>query len=285
MDNISNRFTMTSRKAILVVSFGTSYNDTRAKTIGAIEARIGNDHPGWEIRRAFTSRMIIRKLKERDGEIVDYVNDAMERLISDGVRTVVVQPTHIMNGMEYDDVVRIVGEYSDRFDHIAMGSPLLTTEEDYDKVVEAIRTDILPEAEALSGKDAAVVLMGHGSEHYANATYSQLQLKLALSGLDNVFVTTVEGFPTFDDTLTMMDGKGFKDAVLLPFMLVAGDHANNDMAGDEEDSLASIMSSAGYGVKSIVKGLGEYPSFEDMFSEHAGCAMERLLKAQKDQSE
>lgn len=263
---------MSNDKAILVVSFGTSYNDNRARTIGAIEKLISDNHPDWEVRRAFTSRMIIKKLAERDNKKIDYVREAMERLVNDGFKTVVVQPTHIMNGEEYDKVAEVVDEFSDRFDKLSIGKPLLTTAEDYDLVLEAIDAGIVRESGNL-GERTAVVLMGHGSEHFANATYSQLQMKLITTGRKDVYVTTVEGYPEFDDTLGLMEGKGYTDVALYPFMLVAGDHANNDMAGDEEDSLRSVMESAGYKVHCFVKGLGEIPEFQKLFLAHADDAI------------
>lgn len=263
---------MSNDKAILVVSFGTSYNDNRAKTIGAIEKLIADKHPDWEVRRAFTSRMIIKKLAERDNEMIDYVDAAMDRLADDGFKTVVVQPTHVMNGDEYEKVATVVSRYKDRFEKLRLGKPLLTTEEDYDLAMEAIDEGIVRGSGDI-GENTAFLLMGHGSEHYANATYSQLQMKLITSGRKDVYVTTVEGFPSFDDTLMLMEGKGYTDVVLYPFMLVAGDHANNDMAGDEEDSLKSVLENAGYNVRCFVKGLGEIPSFQELFVRHADDAI------------
>ena len=264
------------RRAILVTSFGTSFNENRARTIDVIESRIAANHPDWECRRAFTSRMIIRKLRERDGMEIDFITDALARLADEGFDTVVVQPTYIMNGIEYELVEDAVGEYRDRFAHISLGTPLLTEDSDYDDAVSAIEADIIPAAAEVAGEGAAVVMMGHGTEHHANAAYCQLQLKLMAAGHRNVFMTTVEGFPTFEDTADIMEGLGFTDVVLLPFMLVAGDHANNDMAGDEEDSLRSYMESRGYRVHCIVKGLGEFPAFEDLFGVHADKAIAEL---------
>ena len=261
-------------RAILVVSFGTSYNDNRSKTIGAIERMICDEYgDSWDVRRAFTSKMIIKKLAQRDGKKIDYITEALERLASDGAKTVVVQPTHIMNGKEYDDVVEAVEQYRGKFQRITVGKPLLTTLEDYDEVIAAIEEDLVPAAREAAGGDCTIVLAGHGSEHYANATYSQLQLMLMTTGPDDIFVTTVEGFPEYDDTLVMMgDRKG--KVVLFPFMIVAGDHANNDIAGDDEDSLKSVMTEAGYEVYCVVKGLGEFPAFRNMFLDHVREAME-----------
>lgn len=266
-------------RAILMVSFGTSYNETREKTIDRIESLVAESHPEWEVRRAFTSRMIIRKLEKRDGVKVDYVTDALERLITDGYTEVVVQPTHIMNGKEYDDVVRTVNDYAPYFEAISLGTPLLTTDEDYDNVVEAILHTMVKEASRESGPDAAVVLMGHGSEHYANATYSQLQMKLMLYGGTNVYVTTVEGFPSFDDTISMIKRGGHREAVLFPFMLVCGDHALNDMDGDEEDSLRSMLEAEGISARSILRGLGEYEEFGRLFQDHTDDAIAGLSEA------
>lgn len=252
------------KKAILVVSFGTSYNDNREKTIGAIERQVAETYPDWEVRRAFTSRMIIRKLRERDGIEVDYVADAMDRLAADGFKTVFIQPTHVMNGIEYDDVVRIASEHLGSMDDLRMGKPLLTSSEDYDRLIDALESGLMSSLE----DGEALVLMGHGSDHYANATYSQLQMKLWLRGIRNVFVTTVEGFPGFDDTISLMDEVGVRKAVLFPLMVVAGDHANEDMAGDDDDSLRSILERRGYGVRCIVRGMGEYPEFRNLFIDH-----------------
>lgn len=260
--------TMASKKALLVVSFGTSYNDNRDKTIGATERLLAENFPEWEVRRAFTSKMIIKKLKERDNEEIDYIDAALQRLVDDGFDTVVVQPTHIMNGTEYEFVECFVRSFKDKFKCIRIGKPLLTTKEDYVSVVEAIETGILEPAKAMAGPDAAVVLMGHGTDHYANSAYSQLQLALWLSGLDDVYITTVEGFPDFYDTMSMMKGNGIRNVVIQPFMVVAGDHANNDMAGDDEDSLKSVLEFNGYKVFPVIKGLGEIQEFRQLFVGH-----------------
>lgn len=265
----------TKEKAILVVSFGTSYNENRAMTIGAVENLIAREYPEWDIRRAFTSRMIIKKLEKRDNEKIDYVTEAMERLVSDGIRTLVVQPTHVINGIEYDELVRIVNEYRDSFDHLSIGRPLLTSDEDYDNVVNAIRSAHLKDLEKGEDVRTAIVLMGHGTEHYSNASYSQLYLKLLLSGLPDVHVTSVEGFPSFEETVSLMKSRGYRSAVLFPFMLVAGDHANNDMAG-EGGSLRSLLEKEGYKVRCVLKGLGEYKEFRELFLAHTEDAVKEL---------
>ena len=253
-----------SKKAILVISFGTSYNDNREQTIVPTEKAIAEAFPDRELRRAWTSRMIIAKLKKRDNEHIDYIDEAMERLVKDGFDDVIVQSTHIMNGEEYDFIESFVLPYKEKIASLRIGKPLLTTDADYDEVVECIRNEILP-----LSKGNPMVLMGHGTTHFANATYSQLQLKLRFAGLRNVYITTVEGFPTFGNTISMLKEDGVKKVTLMPFMIVAGDHANNDMAGDDDDSLKSMLKAEGIDAECVIMGLGSLPSFRRMFGEHA----------------
>lgn len=257
-------------KYILLVSFGTSFPETRAKTIDVIESQMAEAYPEYEVRRAFTSNFIIKKLRERDGIEVDDLNTAFSRLIDDGAEDVIVQPTHIMNGVEYDLVLDAVFGYYENFKRVGLGTPLLNTIADYDRVVEILRNEYMEK-----DPKTAVILMGHGTYHHANSAYCQLQMKLNLAGIDNMYVTTVEGFPTFEDTIGMLNGKGYTDVVLYPFMLVAGDHAINDMAGDEEDSLASMLKQKGYNVRSVIRGMGESDAFRRMFIDHARLAMAR----------
>lgn len=264
-----------SKKAILVVSYGTSYEETREKTIGAIERHIADTHPGWEVRRAFTSKSVLRIL-EKKGVHIDFVSDALDRMIYDGIDTVIVQPTHVMNGLEYDIMMKVVRDYSVYFRYIEVGTPLLTSADDYDEVIAAIERSFITKSNEVCGKNHAIVLMGHGTDHFANSTYSELQLRLMTSGHTNVFVTTVEGFPSFDDTISMMRAGGYDEVALFPMMLVAGDHVINDMAGDDEDSLKCVLENEGYKVTCIVKGLGEYPDFQELFRFHVDVAMSRL---------
>ncbi len=252
------------KKAILVISFGTSYNENREETIVPTEKAIAAAFPDRELRRAWTSKMIIAKLKKRDNEHIDYIDEAMDKLVSEGFDDVIVQSTHVMNGDEYDFVESIVSRYKDKVPSLKIGKPLLTSDEDYDEVLECIRKDIVP-----LGNGGAMVLMGHGTEHFANATYSELQLKLRFAGMRNIYITTVEGFPTFENTISMLKEDGVKKVTLMPFMIVAGDHANNDMAGDDDDSLKSVIMAEGIDVDCVVKGLGSLPSIRDMFVEHA----------------
>ena len=262
-----------SKKAILIVSFGTTYKDTRDSTICAIERMAKERFPDWEVRRAFTSRMVIRRIMEREGLKVDYVSEAMQRLALDGFEDVVIQPTHIMNGMEYDDVVRIAYSYEMVFRRLVIGKPLLTSERDYDLAVEAIEYIF---GQYVRKPRTALVLMGHGSEHYANATYSQLQMKLWLARDHDVYVTTTEGFPSYDDTIMLMSDRGYENVVLFPFMIVAGDHANNDMAGDEDDSLRKRLEACGYHVECVLRGMGEFQVFRELFMYHINAAIGKL---------
>lgn len=258
-----------SKKAVLVVSYGTSFKDTMEKTINATEKAIAAEFPDRELRTAWTSRAVIKVAEKKMGRHFPFIDEVLNSMADEGFDDVLVQSTHIMNGLEYDFIMDSVRKYRDRFKTLKIGSPLLTSEEDYDEVVDIINKELVPLAES-----GALLLMGHGTVHPANATYSQLQLKLFEKGLYQVYVTTVEGFPSYESTLKMMRSHSSKKVTLVPFMLVAGDHANNDLAGDDEDSLKNVMKNDGYDVKCVVKGLGEMPSFQKMFVEHAKNAKE-----------
>lgn len=256
-----------NKKAILVVSFGTSYNDSRDATIGAVEKAIQDAYPDYEVRRAFTSQIIIDKLKKRDNLQIDNVTEAMERLVADGVGTVICQPTHIMNGLEYDDMMREVGAFADHFETLRFGKPLLTSTQDYKDIVAAITKEIpVPD-------DSVLVMMGHGTEHFANATYAALSYHLVDNGIQNVFIGTVEGYPDLEDTLKNVKAAGVSKVILTPLMVVAGDHANNDMAGDEEGSWKTRFKAEGYEVEPLLKGLGEYESIQALYVAHVGAAI------------
>ena len=263
-------FAEEAKPVILVVSFGTSYNDNRDLSIGAVEQAIQAAYPDWEVRRAFTAQTIIDILDERDGIDIDNVTEAMDRLVADGVKKVVIQPTHVMNGYEYDDVVAEIAPYADQFEGFAVGAPLLTSIEDYEAVTEALLAD----NEYVGSEDTAIVYMGHGTEHFANATYSQMQLMMQAAGYENVFVGTVEGFPALDNVMASVTAFGAEKVVLYPFMVVAGDHANNDMAGDEEDSWKTAFTNAGFEVECVLEGMGQNPAIQAVYVEHVQAAME-----------
>lgn len=262
------------KPVILVVSFGTSYNDTRDKTIGAIENKIAETYPDYEVRRAFTSQIIIDKLKERDNLEIDNVEEALDRLVSDGVKTLVVQPTHLMSGYEYDDLAAAVDEYKDNFDSVAFGAPLLTSDEDLDAVAAA-----LPKITKDYNEDGtAIVFMGHGTEHESNAVYEKLQSKLTDANQSNYYIGTVEAEPTLDDMVAAVKDGGYSKVVLEPLMVVAGDHANNDMAGDEDDSWKSVFEKEGFEVECVLSGLGEFTEIQDIYVSHVGDAIAELDK-------
>lgn len=260
------------KPAVLVVSFGTSYNDTRDKTIGAIEKQIEKDYPDYQVRRAFTSQTIIDKLKERDNLEIDNVEEALDRLVSDGVKTLIVQPTHLMSGYEYDDLAAAVKEVEDKFDAVAMGSPLLTNDEDFDEVAAALPVI----TEKYNKEGTAIVFMGHGTEHDSNGVYTKLQDQLTNSGADNYFIGTVEATPTLDDIVAAVKKGGYKKVVLQPLMVVAGDHANNDMAGDDDDSWKSVFEKEGFEVECVLSGLGEFEEIRSIYSAHVGAAISEL---------
>lgn len=256
------------KKAILVVSFGTSYNDTREATIGAIENKIAEDYPEYDVKRAFTSQTIIKKLKERDGLEIDNVQEAMERLVSEGYGTVIVQPTHVMNGIEYEEMKAATAPYEDKFSLIKYGTPLLTTTEDYSQLIEALAAQT-PETD----DKTAVVFMGHGTEHYANSAYGALDCMLKNKDYENYFIGTVEGYPDLDAVMTAVKKTDAEKVLLQPLMIVAGDHATNDMAGDEEDSWKTAFKAEGYSVDCLLQGLGENEKIQQMFADHVGEAI------------
>lgn len=261
-------------QAILVVSFGTSYNDSRDITIGAIEGAIEKAFPDYDVRRAFTSQIIIDKLEERDGLEIDNVEEALDRAVEDGVKTLVVQPTHLMDGLEYNDVVDEIAEYADQFEKVVVGEPLLTSDEDFKNVAKAITEAT---AEYDNGENA-ICFMGHGTEAESNEIYAKLQDVLTEEGYENYFIGTVEAEPTLEDVLNQVKEGEYKKVVLEPLMVVAGDHANNDMAGDEEGSWKSEFESAGYEVECLIKGLGEIDAIQQMYVAHTQSAIDSLSK-------
>lgn len=259
---------------LMVVSFGTSYNDSRRLTIGAIEEAIEAAFPEYSVRRGFTSQIVIDHVKKRDNIMIDNVTEALERAADNGVKTLVVQPTHLMNGLEYTDLVNEVAEYSDAFGKVAVGEPLLTSDDDFKAVIKAI-------TEATAEYDdgtTAICFMGHGTEAESNQVYAKMQEMLRDAGYEHYFVGTVEAAPTVDDVLAEVGTGDYKHVVLMPLMIVAGDHANNDMAGEEEDSWKSIFEDAGYEVTCVVRGLGELEGIRQLFVEHAQAAVDSLAE-------
>lgn len=252
-----------AKKAILVVSFGTSYNETRKATIDAIEEDIAAAYPDYQVYRAWTSKMILAKLKRRDGIHYDNVKEAFQRMIADGITDVIVQPTHVINGIENDIMTEEALAFSSHFSTIHFGTPLLTSMEDNNYLIEAIHHEFSDLEE-----DEVLVLMGHGTTHYANAIYAALDYTFKDKGYPNIFLGTVEAYPSMDSLLHMVKEYSPRRVVLAPFMIVAGDHATNDMAGDDPDSWRSQFEAAGFPVKCVLKGLGEYPDIRKLFLSH-----------------
>lgn len=264
-----------SDTAILVVSFGTSFNDSRDITIGAIEKDIAAAFPEYEVRRAFTSQIIIDKLKERDQLEIDNVEEALDRAVADGIKNLIVQPTHLMNGFEYTDLVNELEGYKDSFEKMAVGEPLLISDEDFEAVIKAI-TDATA---SYDDGETAIVFMGHGTEADSNEVYAKLQEKLTADGFEHYYIGTVEAEPSLDDiTAALKEAGSYKKVVLEPLMVVAGDHANNDMAGDEEDSWKTVLTKEGYEVECLIKGLGENEAVRAIYVDHAKAALESLSK-------
>ena len=257
------------KPVLLAVSFGTSYNETRALTIDAVEDALQAAYPEYEVRRAFTAQTVIDILAERDGHDIDNVEEAMDRLIADGVKEVVVQPTHVMTGFEYDDVVKAVSEYEGKFDSLKISTPVVTTDADYDALVASL----IAETAEYNVEGTAIVFMGHGTHHEANATYANLQQKLIDAGYANYFIGTVEATPSLDDVLAAVQATDATKVVLLPLMIVAGDHASNDMAGDEEGSWKDTFTKAGYEVECVLNGLGQYEGVQQILIDHAAATI------------
>ena len=253
------------KPVLLCVSFGTSYNNNRDLSIGGVEKALQAAFPDYEVRRAFTSQIIIDKLKKRDNIVIDNVEEAMNRLVADGVKTVLIQPTHVMSGFEYDDVVAEVSKYKDKFDSFKVSPTLLTTDKDIARFVEVLAN----ETKSYDNAENAVVWMGHGTEHKSNSVYAKIQKAFTNAGHANYFVGTVEATPSVEDVLALVKKTSAKKVVLLPLMIVAGDHANNDMAGDEDDSWKTVFEKAGYTVEAVLKGMGQYAGIQQMIVDHA----------------
>ncbi len=246
-----------------------SLDDPRnADGIGAIEKAF----PDWSVRRGFTSQIIIDHVKSRDGEVIDNVTEALDRAVANGVKTLVVQPTHLMNGFEYTDLVDELAKSSDSFEKIAVGEQLLTSDDDFSRVADAI----VAATKEYDDGETAICFMGHGTEAASNGVYAKMQQVLADKGCKNYYIGTVEAEPSVEDVLAAVKAGSYKKVVLEPLMIVAGDHANNDMAGDEEDSWKSVFEGAGYQVTCLLRGLGELEAIQQMFVEHAQAAVASL---------
>ena len=272
LDNPRNQDNI-GENELLVVSFGTSFNDNRRNTIGAIENALEKAFPDWSVRRAFTSQIIIDHVKSRDGEEIDNVKQALDRAVANGVKRLVVQPTHLMNGLEYTDLTEEVSQYADAFDKISIGEPLLSTDEDFKSVEEAITGATA----SYDDGQTAIVFMGHGTEADSNAIYSKMQENLKADKYDNYYIGTVEATPSVTDVLEQVKAGDYKRVVLRPLMVVAGDHANNDMAGDEDDSWKSIFEAAGYEVECVLEGLGSVDAIHEIYVAHAQKAVDEAL--------
>lgn len=251
------------KEAILVVSFGTSHRETAEKTIGAVERDIRAKYPDKEVRRAYTSSMILKVLKKRDGVHIDNVPEALDRLLADGFTHLIIQPTHIIPGWEYEKLLRETEPYRARFSHLECSLPLLAGIRDHKEVCEAI----VHQFPQLSS-DEVLVLMGHGTSHPTDTIYAALDYRFKAMGNENIFMGTVEGYPSLEEVIPMVSQRSPKRVLLLPFMVVAGDHASNDMAGDDEDSWKSQFTAAGFSVTPILKGLAEFPEIRAIYLRH-----------------
>ena len=259
---------MDKKKGILVVSFGTSHPVTRAATIEAIEDSISKAFADIKVYRAWTSKMIISKIQKNTMEKIPTVNEALSQMAADGMTDVFIQPTHVINGIENDIMKADALKFRDSFDSISFGVPLLSSTQDMEELVH-----IIIEAFPSLGNDEVLILMGHGSEHYANMAYAALDYMFKQKGYSQIYVGTVEAYPSLEHILCGLPGKGIRRIHLAPLMIVAGDHATNDMAGDSKDSWASICKDAGYDVACHLTGLGEYVAIRRLFIQHLSSAL------------
>ena len=253
------------KKAVLVVSFGTTYNESRKKTIEAIEQAIRDEFKDFEIRRAFTSRIIIGILKNRDGIEIDGVSEALLQLEKDRYTHVLVQPTLVMGGEENDRMLSAVEEYKDHFDKIVCGQPLLSSEEDYERLTNVLTEDTREYDEA----GTEIIFMGHGTEHVANEAYHRLAGVFSSRSFDRYHIGTVEAEPTFQDIMEEVKKTDSTRIILQPLMIVCGDHAHNDMAGEEDDSWKAQLEEEGYEVICRLKGMGELDGVCQILVDHA----------------
>ena len=279
---------------LLVVSFGTSFNDSRVKDIKGIEDALQAAYPDWSVRRAFTAQIIINHVQARDGEKIDNMQQAMDRAVANGVKNLVVQPTHLMHGAEYDEMMEMIDDYRDKFESVAVAEPLLgevgadatVINEDKEAVAKAVTAEAVATAgydsvEAAAKDGTAFVFMGHGTSHTAKVSYSQMQTAMQTLGYDNVFIGTVEGEPestSCENVIEAVKAAGYTKVVLRPLMVVAGDHANNDMAGADEDSWLSQFEASGAfdSVDCQIAGLGGVADVQQLYIAHTKAAIDSL---------
>ena len=279
-------------KELLVVSFGTSFNDSRVADIKSIEDALQEANPDWSVRRAFTAQIIINHIQARDGEKIDNMEQALERAVANGVKQLVVQPTHLMHGAEYDEMCAAIDKVRDQFDSVEIAEPMLgevgndatVINADKEAVAKAVVAAALEESgyeSTAAAKDAGVayVLMGHGTAHVAKVTYSQMATQMAKLGYENVFVGTVEGEPeetSCDAVIETVKNAGYTTVVLRPLMVVAGDHANNDMAGADDDSWKTMFEAAGFTVNCQISGLGRIADVQALYVAHTKAAIDAI---------
>lgn len=271
LDNTRNQDGI-GENELLVLSFGTSFNDNRRLTIGAIENDLEAAFPDYSVRRGFTANIVIDHINSRDGVLIDDVDAALQRALDNGVKNLVVQPTHLMDGFEYNDIIEQVSQMADGFESVEFGEPLLSSDEDFKRVKEAL----VEWTKEYDDGETAICFMGHGTEAESNKVYGKMQELFTAEGDENYFVGTVEAEPSLEEVLAKVKSGNYKRVILQPLMVVAGDHANNDMAGDESDSWKSVFISEGYEVECLLRGLGENEAIRQIYIDHAKQAADKI---------
>ena len=271
-DNRNNMYAKGS-KVILVVSYGTSHSDGRLKAINAIEDAIANANDDYEIKRAFSSRLVIDNIRNKTGEEISDVEQAVVRLLENGVKTLIIQPTHIMCGNDYEELTSVAERFKEKFKNISIGLPLLADEQDFIKLADSL----IGAAAKYINAETAIIFIGHGTEHEANSVYARLQNIFTAGGNNSFFVGTIKAAPSLADVIALVKSGGFRKVVLFPLMTASGNHINQDIAGDKKNSWKNVFTAAGFEVECISSGLGELEAVRNIYAAHTHKAKDNFI--------
>lgn len=268
-----NNMCAKGKKAILVVSYGTSHSDGRLKAINAIEDAIANANDDYEIKRAFSSRLVIDNIRNKTGEEISGVEQAVARLVENGVKTLIIQPTHIMCGNDYEELTSVAERYKEKVENISVGLPLLADEQDFIRLADSL----IDAAAEYINAETAIVFIGHGAKHEANSIYARLQNIFTAGGNNSFFVGTIKAAPSLTDVIALVKSGGFRKVILFPLMTAAGNHINQDIAGSKENSWKNVFKAAGFEVECVSTGLGELEAVRNIYVAHTHNAKERFI--------